>query len=72
LIIAGNNAIDPAVLIDGSNAWLSYDNWQTSLDIIQINPSNGLHQGDGRWDLVNEVEASGSSRAAAPGHSGGK
>ncbi|HEX2099778.1 MAG TPA: family 43 glycosylhydrolase, partial [Candidatus Synoicihabitans sp.] len=57
MIVAGNNAIDPAVLIDGSNVWLSYGNWQTGIDIIQINPSNGLRQGTGRWDLVNgEVE----------------
>lgn len=58
MIVAGNNAIDPAVLIDGGNVWLSYGNWQSGNDIIQINPSNGLRQGTGRWDIVGgQVEA---------------
>ena len=58
LIVAGNNAIDPAILRDGSNLWLSYGNWQSGIDLIQLNPSNGLRQGTSRWDLVaGEVEA---------------
>ena len=29
LVVAGNNAIDPAPLVDGSNQWLTWGNWQT-------------------------------------------
>jgi arabinan endo-1,5-alpha-L-arabinosidase len=58
LIVAGNNAIDPAILIDGSNMYMTYGNWQSGIDLIQLNPSNGLRQGTSRWDLVpGEVEA---------------
>lgn len=58
MIVAGNNAIDPAMLRDGSNLWLSYGNWQSGIDLIQLNPSNGLRLNSSRWDLVpGEVEA---------------
>lgn len=57
LVVAGNNAIDPAPIIDGGSVWLSYGNWQSGIDLIQINPSNGLRQGSSRWDLIpGEVE----------------
>lgn len=41
MIVAGNNAIDPAILIDGSNMWMTWGNWQTGLDICQLNMSTG-------------------------------
>jgi arabinan endo-1,5-alpha-L-arabinosidase len=57
MIVASNNAIDPAPLLDGNNLWLSYGNWQTGIDLIQLNPTNGLRLNSSRWDLVNgEVE----------------
>jgi arabinan endo-1,5-alpha-L-arabinosidase len=58
LIVAGNNAIDPAILRDGSNMYMTYGNWQSGIDLIQLNPTTGLRQGTSRWDLVaGEVEA---------------
>lgn len=41
LVVAGNNAIDPAPLVDGSNHWLTWGNWQSGIDLLQLNPSNG-------------------------------
>ena len=58
LVVAGNNAIDPAPLIDGSNQWLTWGNWQTGIDLLQLNPSNGKALNSTRWDLVpGQVEA---------------
>jgi arabinan endo-1,5-alpha-L-arabinosidase len=57
LIVAGNNAIDPSVLLDGGNLWLTYGNWQSGIDLIQLNPPTGLRLNSNRWDLVpGEVE----------------
>jgi arabinan endo-1,5-alpha-L-arabinosidase len=52
LVVAGNNAIDPAPLIDGGNLWLTWGNWQTGIDLLQLNPSNGKPLNSSRWDLV--------------------
>lgn len=58
LVVAGNNAIDPAPLIDGGNHWLTWGNWQTGIDLLQLNPSNGKPLNSSRWDLVpGQVEA---------------
>ncbi|ATC63526.1 hypothetical protein CMV30_05905 [Nibricoccus aquaticus] len=58
LIVAGNNAIDPAIIRDGSNMYMTYGNWQSGIDLIQLNATTGLRQGTSRWDLVpGEVEA---------------
>jgi arabinan endo-1,5-alpha-L-arabinosidase len=58
LVVAGNNAIDPAPLVDGSNHWLTWGNWQTGIDLLQLNPSNGKPLNSSRWDLVpGQVEA---------------
>jgi arabinan endo-1,5-alpha-L-arabinosidase len=58
LVVAGNNAIDPAPLVDGSNQWLTWGNWQTGIDLLQLNPSNGKALNSSRWDLVpGQVEA---------------
>lgn len=58
MIVAGNNAIDPAVLVDGSNMYMVYGNWQSGIDLIQLNPSTGLRLNSSRWDLVaGNVEA---------------
>jgi arabinan endo-1,5-alpha-L-arabinosidase len=58
LVVAGNNAIDPAPLIDGGNQWLTWGNWQTGIDLLQLNPSNGKALNSVRWDLVpGQVEA---------------
>jgi arabinan endo-1,5-alpha-L-arabinosidase len=57
MIVAGNNAIDPSVLPDGSNLWLTYGNWQSGIDLIQLNPSTGTRLNSNRWDLIpGEVE----------------
>jgi arabinan endo-1,5-alpha-L-arabinosidase len=58
MIVAANNAIDPSVLIDGSNMYLAYGNWQSGIDLIQLNASTGLRLGSSRWDIVaGQVEA---------------
>ncbi|HKX26891.1 MAG TPA: RICIN domain-containing protein, partial [Blastocatellia bacterium] len=57
LIVAGNNAIDPSVLVDGSSLWMTYGNWNSGVDLIQLNPSTGLRLNSSHWDLVpGEVE----------------
>jgi len=58
MIVAANNAIDPSILIDGSNMYMAYGNWQSGIDLIQLNPGTGLRQGTSRWDIVaGQVEA---------------
>ncbi|MEO8239531.1 MAG: family 43 glycosylhydrolase [Flavobacterium sp.] len=58
MIVAANNAIDPAVLVDGSNMYMVYGNWQSGIDLIQLNPSTGLRLNSSHWDLVaGNVEA---------------
>jgi arabinan endo-1,5-alpha-L-arabinosidase len=58
MVVAGNNAIDPALLVDGANHWMTWGNWQTGIDLLQINPSNGKALNSSRWDLVpGQVEA---------------
>lgn len=58
MIVAANNAIDPSILIDGSSMYMAYGNWQSGVDLIQLNPSTGLRQGTSRWDIVaGQVEA---------------
>ncbi len=58
MIVAANNAIDPSILIDGSNMYMIYGNWQSGIDLIQLNPGNGLRLNSSRWDIVaGQVEA---------------
>lgn len=58
MVVAATNAIDPALLKDGSNLYMVYGNWQTGIDLIQLNSTTGLRQGTSRWDLVaGSVEA---------------
>jgi len=58
LVVAGNNAIDPAPLVDGSNQWLTWGNWQSGVDLLQLNTSSGKPLNSNRWDLVpGQVEA---------------
>lgn len=58
MIVAANNAIDPAILIDGSNMYMVYGNWQSGIDLIQLNATTGLRLNSNRWDLVaGNVEA---------------
>jgi arabinan endo-1,5-alpha-L-arabinosidase len=58
LVVAGNNAIDPAPLVDGSNQWLTWGNWQSGVDLLQLNTSTGKPLNSSRWDLVpGQVEA---------------
>lgn len=52
LVVAGNNAIDPAPLMDGGNLWLTWGNWQTGIDLLQLNTSSGKPLNSSRWDLV--------------------
>ena len=38
MVVAGNNAIDPALYMDGSRLWMSWGNWQTGLTFV-----NSIH-----------------------------
>jgi arabinan endo-1,5-alpha-L-arabinosidase len=58
LIVAGNNAIDPAMLLDNGRLYMTYGNWQSGIDLIQLSTTTGLRSGTSRWDLVpGQVEA---------------
>jgi arabinan endo-1,5-alpha-L-arabinosidase len=58
LVVAGNNAIDPAPFVDGGNLWLTWGNWQTGIDLLQLDPATGKPLNSNRWDLVpGQVEA---------------
>lgn len=60
MIVAGNNCIDPAILIDGTNMYMTYGNWQSGIDMIQLNATTGLRLNTNRWDLVaGQVEGPG-------------
>jgi arabinan endo-1,5-alpha-L-arabinosidase len=58
MVVAGNNAIDPALLVDGGNQWMTWGNWQSGIDLVQLNTSTGKTLNSSRWDLVpGQVEA---------------
>ncbi|MCV9388774.1 family 43 glycosylhydrolase [Reichenbachiella ulvae] len=41
MVVAGNNAIDPALYMDNGRLWMSWGNWQTGLDICELSTSTG-------------------------------
>lgn len=41
MVVASNNAIDPALYMDGNRLWMTWGNWQTGIDICELNPSTG-------------------------------
>lgn len=58
MIVAANNAIDPAILIDGNNMYMVFGNWQSGIDMIQLNASTGKRLNTSIWDIVSgQVEA---------------
>jgi arabinan endo-1,5-alpha-L-arabinosidase len=60
MIVAANNAIDPAILIDGSNMWMTWGNWQTGIDICQLSMSTGKRLNSTTTHLVDgQVEGPG-------------
>ncbi len=57
MVVAGNNAIDPGLLIDGSNLWMTWGNWQSGIDIIQLDPSTGKRLNSTTYhQITGEVE----------------
>ncbi|WP_421870375.1 family 43 glycosylhydrolase [Marinoscillum sp.] len=40
-VVSGNNAIDPALLYDNGRLWMSWGNWQSGIDIIELSTSSG-------------------------------
>jgi len=52
LIFAGNNAIDPAPIINGSYMYLAYGNWQSGIDLIELSPSTGKRLNTYLWHLI--------------------
>ncbi len=60
LIVAGDNAIDPAVYYDNGRLWMAWGNWQSGLDILELDPSTGLRLNSTSYHLVDgEVEGPG-------------
>src|SRR5581483_8044892 len=51
--------IDPAILQDGSNMYMSYGNWQSGIDLIQLSTSTGLRQGTSLWHLIPNQQVEG-------------
>ncbi|MEQ8472621.1 MAG: family 43 glycosylhydrolase [Marinoscillum sp.] len=41
MVVAGNNAIDPALILDNGRLWMSWGNWQSGIDIIELSTSSG-------------------------------
>nr|WP_315254977.1 arabinan endo-1,5-alpha-L-arabinosidase [uncultured Flavobacterium sp.] len=39
------NAIDPSILVDGSNVYMAYGSWHAGIGVVQITPSTGLPTG---------------------------
>ncbi|GJM64218.1 family 43 glycosylhydrolase [Persicobacter diffluens] len=58
LIVAGNNAIDPAILQDDDGSvWMTWGNWQSGIDILRLDPNTGYRADGNTYHLVSgEVE----------------
>jgi arabinan endo-1,5-alpha-L-arabinosidase len=57
MVVAGNNAIDPSILQDGSNLWMVWGNWVSGIDLCQLNTSTGKRLNSTTYHLVSgEVE----------------
>ena len=41
MVVAGNNAIDPALILDNGRLWMTWGNWQTGIDICELSSSTG-------------------------------
>lgn len=41
MVVAGNNAIDPAVILDNGRLWMTWGNWQSGIDIVELSTSSG-------------------------------
>jgi arabinan endo-1,5-alpha-L-arabinosidase len=60
MVVAGNNAIDPALYMDGSRLWMSWGNWQSGIDICELNTSTGKRLNSSSTHLVSgQVEGPG-------------
>ncbi|MGL1887425.1 MAG: family 43 glycosylhydrolase [Reichenbachiella sp.] len=53
MVVAGNNAIDPALYMDNGRLWMSWGNWQSGIDICELSPSSGKRI-SGITNLVND------------------
>jgi arabinan endo-1,5-alpha-L-arabinosidase len=36
------NAIDPSILVDGSNVYMAYGSWHAGIGVVQISPTTGM------------------------------
>lgn len=41
MVVAGNNAIDPSLLLDNGRLWMTWGNWQSGIDVIELSTSTG-------------------------------
>ncbi|KIM26593.1 glycoside hydrolase family 43 protein [Serendipita vermifera MAFF 305830] len=57
------NAIDPNLIIDGSNWWLSLGSWWTGIKLIQLNPSTGKPSGSTVYSIAQRTAANGAIEA---------
>ncbi len=51
-VLSGNNAIDPGIIIDGSKMWMAWGNWQSGIDICELNPTSGKRKNSTSTHLV--------------------
>ncbi|MBN2274673.1 MAG: family 43 glycosylhydrolase [Bacteroidales bacterium] len=57
MVVAGNNAIDPSLLQDGTNLWMTWGNWVGGIDLCQLSTSTGKRLNSTTYHLVSgEVE----------------
>jgi len=51
-IANGNNAIDPAPIIEGAYMYLAFGNWQSGIDLIELSPTTGKRLNTYLWHLI--------------------
>ncbi|MFA0964417.1 family 43 glycosylhydrolase [Roseivirga sp. BDSF3-8] len=59
MVVAGNNAIDPALLLDNGRLYMSWGNWQSGIDIIELSTSTGKPIGGSTHLVDGNVEGPG-------------
>lgn len=52
MVVAGNNAIDPSLMIDGSSIWMAWGNWQTGIDACRLNTTTGKKLNSSTYHLL--------------------
>ena len=59
MVVAGNNAIDPALYLDNGRLWMAWGNWQSGIDIVELSTSTGKPISNTTHLVSGEVEGPG-------------